>query len=166
MTLTLPPKRSPGDVIRSAEHNMLIDALTVVDNRLTTVEAIAGGDTIGFASAGLSIPYGVQRQVQPFSGVTDAPRGLTMPAKAKFKKFYIDVANNTLDSSTTIKARHNETTAIATITVLAGQTGLFSATINDYVVNEGERIDFQVDTTPSTTGNIVIVSMSLFCLYG
>jgi hypothetical protein len=60
-----------------------------------------------------------------------------------------------------VSIRKNETVLTTTqIIIPPGQTGLFTIDINEDFA-EGDRLDFNVDTTPSITGSITIAGMSV-----
>lgn len=166
MSFVLPPRRNPGDVIRSGEWNQIIDALANLNTRVSALEALPppspGGDIIGVAMSGFVLEAGTVTQVQPFTGQVGASRGLTLPVRMKFKRLVIDVLDNTLDGEAAILARHNESSIIASITVPAGETGVFATEISDYTVPADHRVEFLVNLTDATSGDIDIVTIALY----
>lgn len=166
MPFVLPPKRNPGDVIRSAEWNQIIDDLDDLNTRVTALESAPpptlGGDIIGVAMSGFVQVAGSVVQVQPFTGQLGASRGLTLPVRMKFKRLVIDVLSNSLDGPAVIRARHNETNIMASITVSAGATGVFATAISDYIVPADNRVDFVVDLGGASDGSIDIITIALY----
>jgi len=165
LSFELPPRRSPGDVIRSAEWNKIIDAL---ENLNARVEALEGGGPaaqswiiIGAAMAGYIIDAGNSFSIQPFTADRGSSLGFTLSIGITFKKFVLHIQSNDLDGPTYFRAVHNEVDSFAEITVPAGETGTFTVDIADYTVPALDRVFFEVDTTASTFGSLDLVSISL-----
>jgi hypothetical protein len=171
------PRRYPADRIKSAEWNVILDnvdyhenrinqaydILANHENRITTLEKIATPSLIiiGFGEAGWTINYNVITTHLPYSSAKDGANGMPLPTSLTLKKFMVYVSSNTLNNNCIVSIRKNETVLTSTkITIPAGQTGLFSLDISEDFA-EGDRLDFNVDTTPSTSGSITIAGMSV-----
>jgi len=169
LSFELPPRRSPGDVIRSAEWNKIIDALENLNARLEALESGAGGGgpttqswiIIGAAMSGYIIDAGDSFSIQPFTADRGSSMGFTLPIGITFRRFVLYIQSNDLDGPAYFRAVHNETDNFAEITVNAGETGTFTVDIDDYTVPALDRVFFEVDTTASTSGSLDLVSISL-----
>jgi len=166
LPFTLPPRRNPGDVIRSGEWNQIIDDLDNLNTRLQTLEGLAGFYAFVFPLEGRTVNAGQTLDLQPFGTGNWAGRGLTLPVGAKLKKLVIDVVSNTNDGAVVITVRHNEATVVATVNIPAGATGVFTATIADYSILEGDRLSLRIDASAPTTGAIQFASGSLLASLG
>jgi len=161
MPFTLPPRRNPGDVIRSGEWNQIIDDLDDLNTRLQAVEGATAGYIFVFPLEGVELIPGDVVDLQPFGTWYWTGRGLVLPVGVKLKKLVIDVESNTTDGDVVVTVRHNETTVAATVNIPAGATGVFTATIADYYIPEGDRLSLTIDVSAPTAGSIKFGSGSL-----
>jgi hypothetical protein len=166
MPFTLPPRRNPGDVIRSGEWNQIIDDLDDLNTRLQAVEGATAGYIFVFPLEGVELIPGDVVDLQPFGGWALLGRGLVLPVGVRLKKLVIDVVSNTTDGAVVVTVRHNETTVAATVNIPAGATGVFTATIADYSIPEGDRLSLSIDVSAPTTGSIKFASGSLLASLG
>jgi hypothetical protein len=166
MPFTLPPKRNPGDVIRSGEWNQIIDDLDDLNTRLQAIGGAAGFYIFVFPLEGAVVDAGLVFDLQPFGFWSWTGRGLVLPVGARLKKLVLDVVSNTADGAVAVTVRHNETTVVATINIPAGATGIFTATIADYSIPEGDRLSLRIDASTPTTGSIQFGSGSLLASLG
>jgi hypothetical protein len=166
LAFTLPPKRSPGDVIRSGEWNQIIDDLDNLNTRLQAVEGLAGFYILAFPLEGRTVSAGQVQDLQPFGTGNWTGRGLALPVGARLKKLVLDVVSNTADGAVAVTVRHNEATVVATVNIPAGTTGVFTATIADYPIPEGDRLSLRIDASAPTTGNVQFASGSLLASLG
>lgn len=160
MPISLPSKVMPGDPIRSATTNALIDAIAALDERttLTSVLAIPLGQT--------TIPYGVTKVYVPFrdTDLGDDPTqvlGWPMPFKARITNLAVHVVSNTLDNVTIITLYVNEAATLLTLLIDGEETGTKANTINEAVASMGDRLQVLIDTTQSTSGEITITGVSM-----
>jgi hypothetical protein len=171
------PRRYPADRIKSGEWNVILDnvdyhetrinqaydVLANHESRITTLEQIATQPIviIGFGEAGYVISAGSYEEHQPFSSAKGSSKGMPIPTDLTVKKFMVYINSNSLDGDTIVAIRKNEVEIeTSKITIPAGQTGLFSIELSEDFV-EGDRLDFIVDATSSTTGEIDISGMSV-----
>jgi hypothetical protein len=166
LAFTLPPRRNPGDVIRSGEWNQIIDDLDNLNTRLQAVEAATAGYIFIFPVTGAVLAPGDVYDVLPSGWWGGTGRGQVLPVGVKLKKLVIDVESNTTDGDVVVTVRHNETTVVATVNIPAGATGTFTATIADYPIPEGDRLSLRIDATTPTTGDIQFASGSLLASLG
>jgi hypothetical protein len=166
MPFTLPPRRNPGDVIRSGEWNQIIDDLDDLNTRLQAVEGTPAGYIFVFPIEGVELTAGYVADLQPFGTWSLTGRGLVLPVGVKLKKLVLDVVSNTTDEAVVVTVRHNETTVVATINIPAGATGIFTATIANYSIPEGDRLSLRIDVSAPTTGSIKFASGSLLASLG
>jgi hypothetical protein len=166
MPFTLPPRRNPGDVIRSGEWNQIIDCLDDLNTRLQAVEEATAGYIFVFPLEGVELTPGYVVDLQPFGTWLWVGRGLVLPVGVKLKRLVLDVVSNTTDGAVVVTVRHNEATVAATVNIPAGATGIFTATIADYSIPEGDRISLTVDASAPTTGSIKFASCSLLASLG
>jgi hypothetical protein len=101
--------------------------------------------------------YGSLIQYIPYScwmwGLGEDTIGLPVPFPGVAKDFKGYVSENLLDASAYAMVRRNEGEEYIQFEVPAGQTGLFSSD-GTITFNEGDRIDFFVDTSKATDGFI------------
>jgi hypothetical protein len=166
MPFTLPPRRNPGDVIRSGEWNQIIDDLDDLNTRLQGVEGATAGYIFVFPIEGVVLVAGDVVDLQPFGTWSWTGRGLALPVGVKLKKLILDVVSNTTDGAVVVTVRHNETTMVTTVNIPAGATGIFTATIADYSIPEGDRLSLTIDASAPTTGSIRFASGSLLASLG
>jgi hypothetical protein len=166
MPFTLPPRRNPGDVIRSGEWNQIIDDLDDLNTRLQAVEEATAGYIFVFPLEGEDVYAGEMWDIQPYGRWRWPGRGLVLPVGVKLKKLVIDVVSNTTDGDVVVSVRHNEDTVVATVNIPAGTTGTFTATIADYSIPEGDRLSLRIDVSAPTSGNIRFASGSLLASLG
>jgi hypothetical protein len=166
LPFTLPPRRNPGDVIRSGEWNQIIDDLDDLNTRLQALEGLAGYYVFVFPLEGQTVNAGQTLDLQPFGTGNWTGRGLVLPVGVELKKLVIDVVSNTTDGAVAVTVRHNETTVVATVNIPAGATGIFTATIADYSVPEGDRLSLRIDVSAPTSGSIQFASGSLLTSLG
>jgi hypothetical protein len=166
LAFTLPPRRNPGDVIRSGEWNQIIDDLDNLNTRLQGIEATIGYYVFTFPLEGYIVDAGQVQNLQPFGTGNWTGRGLVLPVGVKLKKLVIDVVSNTTDGAVAVTVRHNETTVVATVNIPAEATGIFTATIADYSIPEGDRLSLRIDVSAPTSGNIQFASGSLLASLG
>jgi hypothetical protein len=166
MPFTLPPRRNPGDVIRSGEWNQIIDDLDDLNTRLQSVEAAAAGYIFIFPVTGADLVRGDVYDILPSGWWGGTGRGQVLPVGVKLKKLVVDVVSNTTDGDVVITVRHNEDTVVATVNIPAGATGVFTATIADYSIPEGDRLSLRIDVSAPTTGDITFASASLLASLG
>jgi hypothetical protein len=166
LVFTLPPRRSPGDVIRSGEWNQIIDDLDDLNTRLQAVETAPAGYIFVFPLEGVELTPGDVVDLQPFGTGNWTGRGLVLPVGVKLKKLVIDVVSNTTDGAVAVTVRHNETTVVATVNIPAGATGIFTATIANYSIPEGDRLSIRINVSAPTSGNIRFASGSLLASLG
>jgi len=166
MPFTLPPRRNPGDVIRSGEWNQIIDDLDDLNTRLQAVEGATAGYIFVFPLEGAELIPGDVWDLQPFGWWALLGRGLVLPVGVRLKKLVLDVLANTTDGAVVVTVRHNETTVAATVNIPAGATGVFTATIADYSIPEGDRLSLRIDVSAPTTGSIKFASGSLLASLG
>jgi hypothetical protein len=166
LSFTLPPKRNPGDVIRSGEWNQIIDDLGDLNTRLQAVEGLAGFYVFVFPLEGRTVNAGQTLDLQPFGTGNWTGRGLTLPVGTKLKKLILDVVSNTTDGAVAVTVMHNETTVVATVNIPTGATGIFTATIADYPIPEGDRLSLRIDASAPTTGSVQFASGSLLASLG
>jgi hypothetical protein len=160
MSITLPPKVTPGDVIRSAYHNALVDAVATLDNRTSRTFILA------VPMAGAEIPYGVKRLYVPYVPlyVSEDPSqdlGFPFPMRVKVSLFKAYILANTLNKATTITIYKNAQATTFTLSIPAGGTGLFLNDVPELIFEEGDRMTILVDTSQSTTGSIRVSGLSL-----
>jgi len=160
MPIALPPKVMPGDPIRSATTNALIDAIAALDRRtsLTGILAIPLGPT--------TIPYGVKKVYIPFrdTDLGNDPAqvlGWPMPFKARITNMTAHVVSNSLNGATAITLYVNETSTLLAIQINAGETGTKANQINEVIADAGARLSILVDTAGSTSGEIVLTGVSM-----
>ncbi|MEM2607383.1 MAG: hypothetical protein QXH97_00280 [Candidatus Bathyarchaeia archaeon] len=157
----------------------LEDSITSINNRLTTLEArvsdlstrltnlendvnLLSNKTvalIGVAKAGYIFNYNTIVTIQPYSGDTGASVGMTLVRAGQARNLAVYVLSNTLDGDTYLYVRRNETNTPISVVIPAGETGLFTDETNTIDYPKYSRIDFFLDTTSSTTGDIDIVSI-------
>jgi hypothetical protein len=166
LAFTLPPKRNPGDVIRSGEWNQIIDDLDDLNTRLQALEGLAGYYVFVFPLEGQTLNAGQTLDLQPFGAGNWAGRGLVLPVGVKLKKLVIDVVSNTTDGAVVVSVRHNENTVVATVNIPAGATDVFTTTIADYSIPEGDRLSLRIDVSAPTSGGIQFASGSLLASLG
>jgi hypothetical protein len=166
LSFVLPPKRNPGDVIRSSEWNQIIDDLDDLNTRLQAVEGMAGFYVFVFPLEGGTVNAGQTLDLQPFGTGNWTGRGLALPVGAKLKKLILDVVSNTANGAVAVTVRHNEATVVATVNIPAGATGIFMATIADYPIPEGDRLSLRIDASAPTTGGVQFASGSLLASLG
>lgn len=160
MSITLPPKVAPGDVIRSAYHNMLVDAVATLDERTSQTFILA------VPLAGTEIPYGVRKVYVPYLGlaVGEDPSqdvGFPLPFRTKLALLKVYAASNSLNKSAKVTLYRNGSPTIFTLTIPAGQSGLFVNDISELVFDEGDRLTIVLDTSASTSGSITLTGISL-----
>jgi hypothetical protein len=140
-----------GDIIQPEDHNLQTDAITELTD---VVEAISPAriPIILPAASTISLLWGGSSYMSaPFLAAEIAVDedvlvpGFPMPFQVTLNKFLVHIEINELDGPAIIKALHDGTNIIATITVPAGDTGVFTATIDDYVVPENGRISYYID---------------------
>jgi hypothetical protein len=147
-----------GDIILPEDHNLQTDAITKLTDIVEAILPTGVPIMLHPAEPPGPLSGGYDFEYAPFMSAFDAPRygelapGFPMPFQVTLKKFIVRIGYNELDATSTITAFHDETNAIATISIPAGDTGLFTATINDYVIPENGRIAFYVDLSASSTG--------------
>jgi hypothetical protein len=166
VAFVLPPRRSPGDVIRSGEWNQIIDGLDNLNTRLQAVEATAGYYVFVFPLEGRTVSAGQVQDLQPFGTGNWTGRGMALPAGARLKKLVLDVVSNTANGAVAVTVMHNETTVVATVNIPAGTTGIFTATIADYLIPEGDRLSLRIDASTPATGSVQFASGSLLASLG
>jgi hypothetical protein len=166
VAFVLPPRRSPGDVIRSGEWNQIIDDLDNLNTRLQAVEGLAGFYILAFPLEGRTVGAGQVQDLQPFGTGGWTGRGLVLPVGARLKKLVLDVVSNTADGAVAVTVRHNEATVVATVNIPAGATGVFTATIADYLIPEGDRLSLRIDASAPTAGSVQFASGSLLAALG
>jgi hypothetical protein len=120
---------------------------------------------IGFGEVSYVINYGTTSEHQPFSQAKESSKGMPVPFSGKAKKLKVYVNSNSLNASTTVIVRKNETNTSLTVTIPSGSTGLFENNTIEVEYVEGDRIDFIIDTTSSTSGSIDIAGISI-CFEG
>jgi len=149
-----------GDVILPEDHNLQTDAIAKLTDIVETIPppGVPAGIPIilpavtppRFVEGGYDYEFApfVFRHIIEVEGVL-VP-GFPMPFQVTLKKFLVHIRDNTLDATAAITAFHDETNVIASVSIPAGATGVFTATINDYVVPENGRIAFYVDLRASS----------------
>ena len=80
---------------------------------------------IGFGEAGYIIYAGSYEEHQPFSQAKGSSKGMPVPFSGKAKKLKVYVQSNSLNYSTIVIVRKNETDTSLTVTIPSGSTGLF-----------------------------------------
>ena len=145
-----------GDVILPEDHNLQTDAITELTDVVETISppsipiilpaigplpGTIGGYALEFA------PF-THMEIGPIDGTLQP--GFLMPFQVTLKRFFVRVQENSLNGDAVISVLHDETDVITTISVPAGTTGMFTETINDYVIPENGRIAFYVDLTASS----------------
>jgi hypothetical protein len=120
---------------------------------------------IGFGEAGYIIYAGSYEEHQPFSQAKGSSEGMPVPFSGKAKKLKVRVHANSLDASTIVIVRKNETDTSLTVTIPSGSTGLFENNTVEVEYAEGDRIDFVIDATSSTSGEMDIAGISV-CFEG
>jgi hypothetical protein len=132
-----------------------------------TILAAAGVSRciIGFGEAGYIIYAGSYEEHQPFSQAKGSSEGMPVPFSGKAKKLKVRVHANSLDASTTVIVRKNETDTPLTVTIPSESTGLFENNTVEVEYAEGDRIDFVIDATSSTSGEMDIAGISV-CFEG
>jgi hypothetical protein len=171
-----------GDVILPEDHNLQTDAITKLTDVVETVPppGVPAGVPIilpavtppPFVEGGFDYEFApfVHRDIIVEEGVL-AP-GFPMPFQVTLKKFLVQIGLNELDATAIITAFHDETNVIASISIPAGATGIFTTTINDYIVPENGRIAFYVDLRASSEfidasrRRLSILTMYLFGVTG
>jgi len=150
----------PGDPIRSATTNALIDAIAMLDERtsLTSIMVIPLGPT--------TIPSGVKKVYIPFrdtdvGGDPSQVLGWPMPFKARITNLTTHVVSNSLNNVTVITLYMNEATTQLALQIKAGETGTKTNQINEVVALMGARLHVLIDTTQSTSGEITITGISM-----
>jgi uncharacterized membrane protein len=91
---------------------------------------------------------------------------MALPAGARLKKLVLDVVSNTANGAVAVTVMHNEATVVATVNIPAGTTGIFTATIADYLIPEGDRLSLRIDASTPATGSVQFASGSLLASLG
>ncbi|MEM1553048.1 MAG: hypothetical protein QXH03_10330 [Candidatus Bathyarchaeia archaeon] len=162
MPIVIPAKVMPGDPIKSATTNAIIDALTALSRMidLTCILAIPLGPT--------TISYGERIVYTPFrdSSLGNDPTqvlGWPIPFKARITNLIVHVTSNGLDGNTTVTLYVNESPTVLSLQIGAKATGTFSNQVNEVVAELGSRLTVLVDTMPSSKGQISITGISMAC---
>lgn len=138
------------------EWNAIVDALDELSESLPLL--IGVGKSLSFSS-------GLYKSVMPYTGEIDLGKGLVLPASVNMRVLIVNVTANSLNGSTYIIMRKNETETDLKISIPSEETGNFSQTVDELKFNAGDRLDFVVDTEESTSGTINIGSMSALGFY-
>jgi hypothetical protein len=145
-----------GDIILPEDHNLQTNAVTELTNIVEAIQPTVVPIMLHPAGPPGPLQGSYDYEYAPFMIGFDAPRngelapGFPMPFQVTLKKLIVRIDHNNLDATGTISAFHDETNEIATISIPAGDTGLFIATINDYVIPENGRIAFYIDLRASS----------------
>jgi hypothetical protein len=149
-----------GDIILPEDHNLQTDAITKLTDVVETIPPPGAPAGVPIILPAVTPPFFVQggydyefapfvyRDIIEVDGVL-VP-GFPMPFQVTLKKFLVHIRDNLLDATATITVFHDETNIITTISIPAGATGVFTTTINDYIVPENGRIAFYVDLRASS----------------
>jgi len=116
---------------------------------------------IGFGEAGYVIDYGAYEEHQPFSCRVGSSKGMSVPHAGTAKKMKVYVNSNSLNGTTYVRCRKNEDEGYIQVEIPAGEVGLFENNVDTLDFSVGDRIDFTIDTTASTSGNIDISAISV-----
>jgi hypothetical protein len=145
-----------GDVILPEDHNLQTDAITELTDVVETISPPRMPIILPATTPISLLEGGYIYQSAPFMAVDVAVGedvlipGFPVPFQVTLKKFLVHIEINELDGPAIIKALHDGTNIIATITVPAGDTGVFTATIDDYVVPENGRISYYIDLSEAS----------------
>lgn len=144
------------EVLWPDEWNAVVDALDELSKNLCLL--------IGVGKR-LSIDSGLYKSAMPYTGELDVGNGLVMPVNANLQVLSVYVVNNSLNNSSYVIVRKNESETNLKVTIPAEGTGNFSNSVDELMFNAGDRLDFVVDTTNASSGTIDIGSMSIFAVY-
>lgn len=144
------------EVLWPEEWNKVVDALDELWNSLT----VGLYFVVPVCKVGLGFNYNEYKSVLPYSGDIDAGYGYPLPLKSVAVGLMVKVQSNTLDGKSYVIARKNGTETDLRVEIGSGSTGIFVIDGIEVPFNQGDEIDFAVDTRNLTTGSITIGSIS------
>lgn len=160
MAIVLPPKKYPGDVIRSADHNLIVDALDTLDKRLqlTSILAIPTGRiTMSSGTKGVYVPFNPSVQGSDPSVAVGWP----LPFRARLNVIVTYVASNTLNGPCHIKVYVNEQETPMSISIAPNSTGLILNEFAEIYAAQGARVSLFISTDEATSGSITLTGVSI-----
>jgi hypothetical protein len=151
--LSSDPAPSPGRIWYNASEKAIKysdgEKNKVIGPRAGTVFWVSAWPSPGYVRQ--YIPYACwSYSIESLSGY--AVLGIQVPFAGVAKDFQAYVWENTFDGVTYIMLRRNHGEAYIQMEVPVGKTGLVSTT-DTLEFDEGDRLDFVVDTSRSTTGD-------------
>ena len=140
------------EVLWPEEWNRLVDALDQISEGLLLLIPVANGL--------ITVNAGMYKTIFPWSGI-EINVGFPIPLKYRAFHFFIDVYENNLNDEAYAIVRKNQEETDLGITINPSAVGYMSISGTGVDYNEGDRIDFAIDTTLATSGSLSFYSMGV-----
>lgn len=159
------PTAEEGEVIQPEHHNLQTDAIFTLREiawiLATSRRCILSAYNITVSSIGKYLnppfswggPYDIS--------LIDLFPGLPVPYKGWISRLKVHVAQNTMNGPTLIRCLRNKVETGIGVTVPANQTGLYTDDAGEIEFDMNDTINFLIDTTRSTSGEIKISCIAI-----